>query len=222
MGRKKFLKRINENIPGTKEAKEFSMVYDYEFGQDIYPKFKILYDSKSFLHENAERKLKRCLRNFFGDFRDLYEQNIEDEEINYLVECIRSTDKIFNGRHFPNLEKFIDTKCKMIPSENDTSLGTYDWTYDKKMDKHLFYRINFSPNFALELEGFSPKRIDEVDNKDGITVRFFEDERLNQIVEKFRFNPDHLSFFIFRQIAPNAAADVVFKKVYDIMKDTFC
>ncbi|MDD5012523.1 MAG: hypothetical protein PHQ66_02670 [Candidatus Nanoarchaeia archaeon] len=190
MGRKNRNKKIImfEGYKLPKIEKGFEIVYDYKFEErGIYPSFKILYDAPKLLMESDEKRLKKCIYDI------LFE--------------------LTNGE-YKEIKKIIDTRSKKIESENDTAMGIFDNRYDRKIDKHLFYKISLDDKVTLEIEDYKPKRIDKFSKKEKKTY-YFEDSKLNEVIDKFRFNPNNISVFVARQI--EFGGDRLFEEIYGLL-----
>jgi hypothetical protein len=200
--RNKFYKKVQKK---PDRDFNFEMIYDYiPCFNGIYPSFKILYDSEELAKESDYRRLKICLADFLAGLGNLEcREDADSDDINYVINSIFSQE----------FKTLLEKKCTMIKSDNNISLGPHILD-DMKMDSHLFYKINLTTNFVLELEDYSNQiKLDEPFQDKEKLIHFFQDEKLNKIVEDYGYNPDRLSVFVLRQIAPGAA-DVTFKKLF--------
>lgn len=207
--RNKFYKKKEQQL--ELDDLNFEMVYDYIPGfNGTYPSFKILYDSQEIAQRDNYKKLRTCLSDFLVGLGNI-EFKEDADDLNYVISSMFSQD----------LKKFLEKKCTMIAAGNNTSSGIYDNKYDKKIDNHIFYKINMTTNFVLEIENYDNlTRLDEpFEDKKTKVIKFFSDENLNEVIEGYGYNPDRLSVFVLRQIAPSSAADFTFKRLYEEFKE---
>jgi len=177
------------------------IVYDYISGKNnFYPSFKILYNSPKLIEEKEDVKIEKCLFDFLIEFAQI-ETKEKEGGLGSLINSVKSS----------NIKNFYEKRCKLISSENNTSLWNY-LSGDKKMDKHLFYRIKFSENFVIELEEYKTERIDEYSAEEKM-IHYFRDQNLNDIIDEFGFSPNEVSVFVVRQI--EFGGDKLFEKIFD-------
>jgi hypothetical protein len=190
----------------ARDKETFDRVYGYNHGMDYtYPSFKLLYNSKDFAQHNDYKRIQLCLIDFLVGLKCLSFTN-RTEELKYMV------DSVFS----PGLKNFIEKKCTLFESQNNPALGK-EIEYGTNIEnRHLFYKVKFSPKFVIELEGYKPQRLDEMTQNKGL-INFFKDEDLNQIIEKLNFNPDFISIFSLKQIE-YGVGDVIFKGMFEEFK----
>ena len=185
----------------TGRGGNFDLVYDYISGKHhFYPSFKILYNSPKIIEEKEEIKIKKCLFDFLIEIGSM-ELEKNDEIFNDLIRNVNST----------KVKNLFEKKCKMVQSENNISLGNYI-SPDKKMDKHLFYKINLANKFILELEHCNLPRVNDYDEKEK-KLNYFQDEKLNEIIDQFYLNPKNVSTFVVRQI--EFGGDKLFERIFE-------